>query len=202
VSGKELTRDQAWEIVCEYVADENLRRHMWAVGSAMRHYAALLGEHVDHWQAVGLLHDFDWEIHPDLDRHPGEGAPLLRERGVDEETIRTILSHNTEATGVERQQPIDFALLACDEITGLITAVALVRPSRDLRDVELKSIRKKWKDSRFAAGVDRAHVAAVVEEFSRACFDGELELWQHVGNVLQAMQAEAEALQLDGRMAG
>lgn len=197
----ELTPARAWEIVTEFVADENLRRHMWAVGAAMRHYAILLGEEPERWQAVGLLHDFDWEIHPDLDRHPAAGAPLLRERGVDEDTIRTILSHYTEGTGVVRQKPIDFALLACDEITGLITAVALVRPSRDLRDVSLKSIRKKWKDSRFAAGVDRAHVAEVVDDFSRACFDGELELWQHIANVLQAMQGEATALQLDGRLA-
>lgn len=200
MSGNELTRERAWEIVSEYVADENLRRHMWAVGAAMRHYAVVLGEDAERWQAVGLLHDFDWEIHPDLDRHPAEGAPLLRARDVDENTIRTILSHNTEATGVERQQPIDFALLACDEITGLITAVALVRPSRDLRDVELKSVRKKWKDGRFAAGVERRHVVDVVEDFSRACFGGELELWQHVANVLQAMQSEAEALHLDGRL--
>ncbi|MDT8307312.1 MAG: HDIG domain-containing protein [Anaerolineae bacterium] len=195
----ELTPARAWEIVCEFVDDENLRRHMWAVGAAMRHYAATLGEDSDRWQAVGLLHDFDWEIHPDLDRHPGEGAPLLRERGVDEATIRTILSHNTESTGVERTEPIDFALLACDEITGLITAVALVRPSRDIRDVLLKSIRKKWKDLRFAAGVDRGHVSEVTDDFSRVCFDGELELWQHVGNVLEAMQGEASALGLDGQ---
>lgn len=197
----ELTPARAWEIVSEFVADDNLRRHVWAVGAAMRRYADRLGEDPDRWQAIGLLHDFDWEIHPDLDRHPGEGAPLLRERGVDEETIRTILSHYTEGTGVEREKPVDFALLACDEITGLITAVALVRPSRDVRDVALKSIRKKWKDSRFAAGVDRDHVAEVVADFSRVCFAGKLDLWQHVANVLEAMQAEAEALHLDGRQA-
>ena len=92
-------------------------------------------------------------------------------------------------------------MLACDEITGLITAVALVRPSRDVRDVELKSIRKKWKDGRFAGGVDREHVAEVTADFSRACFGGELALWDHVANVLAAMQGEAEALGLDGRAA-
>jgi predicted hydrolase (HD superfamily) len=168
----------------------------------MRHYAERLGEDAERWQAIGLLHDFDWQIHPDLDRHPAAGAPLLRERGVDEETIRTILSHYTEGTGVERTKPVDFALLACDEITGLITAVALVRPSRDVRDVALKSIRKKWKDNRFAAGVDRDHVEEVVADFSRVCFGGELDLWHHVANVLEAMQTEAEALHLDGRLAG
>lgn len=198
----ELTPARAWEIVCEFVEDENLRRHMWAVSAAMHHYAVQLGENADRWQAIGLLHDFDWEIHPDLDRHPGEGAPLLRERGVDEAAIRTILSHYTEGTGIDREQPIDFALLACDEITGLITAVALVRPSRDVRDVQLKSIRKKWKDQRFAAGVDRDHVSEVTSDFSRVCFDGKLELWQHIGNVLEAMQAEASALDLDGQGGG
>lgn len=196
-----LTPGRAWEIVCEFVQDENLRRHMWAVGAAMRAYAERLGEDPERWQAIGLLHDFDWEIHPDLDQHPAAGAPLLRERGIDEGAIRTILSHYTEGTGVAREQPIDFALLACDEITGLITAVALVSPSRDVRDVEVKSIRKKWKDSRFAGGVDRDHVAEVTADFSRVCFDGQLELWAHIATVLQAMQGEAEALGLDGRAA-
>lgn len=202
MTDNELTPARAWEIVCEFVDDENLRRHMWAVGAAMRHYALDLGADPERWQAVGLLHDFDWEIHPDLDRHPGDGAPLLRARGVDEAAIRTILSHYTEGTGVAREQPIDFALLACDEITGLITAVALVRPSRDVRDVQIKSIRKKWKDARFAAGVERDHVAEVVEDFSEACFAGRLELWEHVGNVLAAMQGEASVLGLDGQGAG
>ncbi len=201
MAAHQLTPDRAWEIVCEFVQDENLRRHVWAVGAAMRAYGGRLGEDADRWQAIGLLHDFDWEIHPDLDRHPAAGAPLLRERGVDEDAIRTILSHYTEGTGVERKKPVDFALLACDEITGLITAVALVRPSRDVRDVELKSIRKKWKDSRFAGGVEREHVAEVTADFSRVCFGGELALWDHIGNVLAAMQAEAAALGLDGSAA-
>jgi putative nucleotidyltransferase with HDIG domain len=181
-------RDEAWELVCEFVKDEGLRRHMLAVGAAMGWYARELNEDAGRWETVGLLHDFDWEIHPDLERHPIEGAKILRERGWDEETIRTILSHFTEGTGVERERPIDFALLACDEITGLIIATALVRPSRDVADVELKSVRKKWKDRRFAAGVDREHVEEVTADFSRVCFDGRLDLWTHVGNVLGAMK--------------
>lgn len=193
-----ITSEQAWEIVKEFVENEGLRRHMWAVGAAMRSYAEELDEDVDYWQAVGLLHDFDWEIHPDLDRHPGEGAPILRERGVGEETIRTILSHYTEGTGVEREKPIDYALLACDDITGLIAAVALVRPSRDIADVKVKSVKKKWKDHRFAGGVDREHVEHAVADFSRVCFNGELTLWDHVGNVLEAMKGEAAMLGLDG----
>lgn len=189
----------AWETVCEFVENEGLRRHMVAVGAAMRLYAQRLGHDPDYWQAVGLLHDFDWEIHPDLDQHPMEGAKILRDRGVDEETIRTILSHYSEGTGVEREKAIDYALVACDDITGLIAAVALVRPSKDIRDVKVKSVRKKWKDQRFAAGVERDHVQEAVADFSRECFDGELSLWEHVANVLEAMQEKARALGLDGQ---
>lgn len=193
-----MTPAFAWDIVQEFVHDQGLRRHMLAVGAAMYWYASRLGGDPDYWRLVGLLHDFDWEIHSDLDTHPMEGAPILRERGIDEEAIRTILSHYEEGTGVRPDKPIDFALLACDDITGLLTAVTLVRPSRDIADVKLKSVRKKWKDRRFAAGVDREHVDAAVTRFSEACFDGQLQLWQHVENVLGAMQNEAGALGLDG----
>lgn len=193
-----LTPQWAWDTVCEFVQDDGLRRHMWAVGAAMRQYAELLERDADYWQAVGLLHDFDWEIHPDLDHHPIAGAELLRERGVDEQTIRTILSHYTAGTGVERERPVDFALLACDDMTGLIAAVALVRPSKNIADVQLKSVKKKWKDRRFAGGVDREHVEEAVADFSRECFDGELTLWDHVQHVLGAMQEEAAMLGLDG----
>jgi putative nucleotidyltransferase with HDIG domain len=190
-----------WELVCECVSDPGLRRHMLAVAAAMRWYAEELGEDADHWEAVGLIHDFDWEIHPDLDHHPMDGAPILRQRGWDEETIRVIQSHFTGGTGVEREKPVDFALLACDEITGLIIAVTLVRPSKNIADVELRSIRKKWKDLAFAAGVNRDHVEEVTADFSRACFGGRLELWAHIGNVLTAMQVAAGRLELDGRLA-
>lgn len=192
---------KAWETVCTYVQDEGLRRHILAVAAAMRWYATELGYDPDTWEAVGLLHDFDWEIHPNLNEHPTQGAPILRAAGWDEAIIRTILSHYTAGTGVERRDPIDFALLACDEITGLIIAVTLVRPSKDVREVALSSVRKKWKDSRFAGGVDRAHVAEVTEDFSQACFGGELALWTHIGNVLVAMQGAAATLDLDGRLA-
>ena len=195
------TRDEAWDLVCEFVQDAGLRRHMLAVSAAMRFYARLLGEDADYWEIVGLIHDFDWEVHSDLDRHPIQGAAILRERGWDEETIRVILSHYTEGTGVLLEKPVDFALLACDEITGLIIASALVRPSMNVGDVKISSIRKKWKTPRFAAGVDRQHVEEVTADFSRVCFDGKLELWEHIGNVLTAMQGAAEMLELDGRLA-
>ena len=200
----EINKENAWTLVEEHVTDAGLRRHMLAVGAAMGWYAARLG--LDpvaqaYWQGVGVLHDFDWEIHPDLNRHPVKGADILRDRGVDAETIRIILSHYTAGSGVEREKPIDFALLACDEITGLLIATALVRPSRDIREVGVSSVRKKWKNLRFAAGVDRDHVEAVTADFSRVCFAGELPLWEHVGNVLAAMQGAAAELDLDGRLA-
>ncbi len=194
-------RDDAWEIVTRHVAERGLRRHMLAVSAAMRDYALKLGEDAEYWATVGLLHDFDWEIHPDLTEHPVKGADILRGEGWDEETIRTILSHYTEGTGVVREKPIDFALMACDEITGLIIATTLVKASRDINEVTSQSIRKKWKDRRFAAGVDREDVVAVTADFSRACFDGNLELWDHIENVLHAMQADAAELELDGRLA-
>lgn len=190
--------EDGWELVAEFVQDGGLRRHMLAVSAAMGWYAAKLDEDVEYWRTVGLIHDFDWEIHPDLDRHPIEGAKILRQRGWDEETIRVILSHYTEGTGVEREKPIDYALYACDEITGLIIATALVRPSKNIADATLKSIRKKWKDRRFAAGVDRAHVEEATADFSRVCFAGQLDLWSHIGHVLEAMQNEAALLGLDG----
>ncbi len=194
-------RSDAWDLMREFVQDSGLRRHMLAVSAAMGWYANVLGGDVATWETIGLLHDFDWEIHPDLDRHPIEGAKILRERGWDEETIRVILSHYTAGTGVPREKPIDFALLACDEITGLVIATTLVRPSKNIAEVKLKSIRKKWKNSRFAAGVDRNHVEEVTADFSRECFAGSLDLWTHIGNVLTAMQGAADVLDLDGRLA-
>ena len=196
-----MDRQAAWNTVTEHVADDNLRRHMLAVEAATRWYANELGEDVEEWGMAGLLHDFDWEIHPALERHPKEGAPILRQRGASENVIRAIQSHNTAGSGVERERPIDYALLACDEITGLIIAAAFVRPHKDVRQLSVKSIKRNWKDKLFAAGVDRAEVEHATADFSRVCFDGKLELWQHVGNVLAAMSGEAERLGLDGRLA-
>lgn len=196
------TRADAWDMVCRHVQERGLRRHMLAVSAAMAGYARRLGEDAAYWETVGLLHDFDWEIHPNLNEHPMKGAELLRAEGWDEETIRVILSHYTEGTGVAREKPVDFALMACDEITGLIIATTLVKASRDIAEVSVESLRKKWKDRRFAAGVDRDDVTAVTADFSRECFGGKLELWDHIENVLHAMQAAAADLELDGRLAG
>jgi putative nucleotidyltransferase with HDIG domain len=196
-----MDRARAWQTVREFVQDAGLRRHMLAVEAAMRHYGRMLGGDEERWGLAGLLHDFDWEIHPDIADHPAKGAPILRERGFDEDLITCILSHNPAGTSIQPSRPIEFALSACDEITGLIIAVALVRPSKDIRDAEVSSVKKKWKEKAFAAGVDRPAMEKAVADFSRECFDGKLDLWQHTGNVLTAMQNAAQALELDGRLA-
>ena len=196
------TRQDAWEIVNEFTRNQNLVKHMLAVEAGMRAYARKLGEDEECWATVGLLHDFDWEIHPTLDEHPVKGAPILRERGWDEEIVRIVLSHYPAGTGVHPTKLVDFALLACDDITGLITATALVRPSKDIRDVKLRSIKKKWKDRSFAAGVHREEVASATEAFIDAtpALAG-WDLWQHVDFMLQAMKGIAAELGLDGRLA-
>ncbi len=175
-----MQRSAALEIVQKHVKNINLVRHMLAVEAAMQDYAVRFGEDPDLWGLAGLLHDFDWEIHPTLEQHPQAGEPILREHGVPEPIIRCVLSH-ADHTGVPRTTLMDKALYACDEITGLISAVALVRPSRSLDDLKLKSIRKKWKDARFAANVDR-------EEIEHAAAALEVELWEHVENVITSMR--------------
>jgi putative nucleotidyltransferase with HDIG domain len=197
-----MDRQTALGIVEEHVKDAGLRRHMLSVEAAMRWYARQLaaGEE-DEWGLAGLLHDFDWEIHPNLADHPAKGAAILRGRGVPESVVTAILSHNPAHTGVNPSRPIDFALNACDEITGLIIATALVRPTKNIGDVEIKSVKNKWKQPSFAAGVHRPEVERATGDFSRACFGGELELWTHIGNVLEAMKGAAADLDLDGRFA-
>jgi putative nucleotidyltransferase with HDIG domain len=175
-----MNRKDALAIVEQYVSNENLIRHMLAVEAAMRFYAEKYEQDQELWGNTGLLHDFDWEIHPTLEEHPQAGAPLLREKSVPEEIVRAILSH-ADHTGIPRETLMEKALYACDEITGLITAVALVRPSRSLDDLKVKSVKKKWKDRAFAAGADREEIARAAEEFG-------VELWEHVSNVILAMR--------------
>lgn len=198
---KNMERAEALAILEEYVQDPGLRRHMLAAEAAMRGYAEKLGQDPGLWGLAGLLHDFDWEIHPTSERHPKDGAPILRERGLPEEALQAILAHNPPGSGVSPSAPIDFALMACDEITGLIIAAALVRPARDLRQLAVKSVQRSWKDKLFCAAVDRHEIEAATAAFSQACFGGSLELWQHVANVLESMQSAAESLELDGRLA-
>jgi len=185
-----MDRSSAIEIVRKYVKNENLIRHMLAVEAAMRFYAEKYGQDTHLWGLVGLLHDFDWEIHPTLEEHPQAGAPILRNHGVSDEIIQAILSH-ADHTGVPRASLMRKALYACDEITGLITAVALVRPSRSLHDLTAKSVKKKWKDKSFAAGANRDDIQKATEEFG-------IELWEHVSNVILAMRNVAVQLDLNG----
>ena len=187
-----MTREEALALVREYVKNEGLIRHMLSVEAAMRFYAEKISEDVEAWSLLGLIHDFDWEIHPTLEEHPSKGAPILRERGVSEDIIQDILSHGV-GTGVPRDTLRRKALLACDEITGLITAVALVRPSRSLYDLEATSVKKKWKDKAFAAGTSRTEMERAAKEFG-------IELWEHVGNVIQAMRRIAPELGLEGNI--
>ncbi len=189
-----MNRPEAWNLVCEYTPSPQLRRHMLAVEAAMRAYARHFNEDEEKWGLVGLLHDFDYERYPDVatNGHPNSGAPILREHGVDEEIVQAILSHATEVTGVARQSKMEHTLYAVDELTGLITAVALVRPSKDIRDVDVKSILKKWRAKAFAPGANRAEMEAGAAMLK-------IDLGQHIQIVLQIMQSIATELGLDGQ---
>ena len=187
-----MTRDEALALVREFVKNEGLVRHMLCVETAMRFYAEKFGEDVETWGLLGLIHDFDWEIHPTLEEHPTAGSAILRERGIPEELVRDILSH-ADHTGVPRDTLRRKALYACDEITGFVTAVALVRPSRSLYDLEPSSVKKKWKDKAFAAGAERVNIEAATAEFG-------LDQWEHVGNIIAAMRRIAPDLGLVGNL--
>lgn len=188
-----MNREEGYQIVQEYVKNENLIRHMLSVEACMRFYAEKFEEDVEMWGLTGLLHDFDWEIHPTLEQHPQAGAPILREWNVPEEVIRAIQSH-ADHTGIPRETGMEKALYACDEITGLIVAVALVRPSRSLYDLNVKSVKKKWKDKAFAAGANREEIESAAEEFG-------IPLWEHTANVISAMREAAPQLGLEGNLA-
>ena len=187
-----MHREEAFEIVKTYVQNENLIRHMLSVEAAMRFYAEKFGQNAETWGIVGLLHDFDWEIHPDAETHPLEGAPILRAAGVPEEIVHAILTHADHA-GYPRETLMEKALYACDEVTGMITAVALMRPSHSLYDLEAKSVRKKWKDKAFAAGANRQIMEQGAQELG-------IDLWEHIDNVIIAMRRIAPQLGLDGNL--
>ncbi len=191
-----MNRDDAWQLVTEWTASESLRHHMQAVEAAMRAYARHFGADEERWGIAGLLHDFDYEKYPDMtaaDGHPFAGLRVLRERGVDEDIIRAMAAHAAERTGIQPESPMEKSLVAVDELTGFLTAVALVRPSKDIRDItKIKSVRDKWKDRSFAAGVNR-------EEVEHAATALGVDLWnEHVPRVLDAMKAIAAELRLDG----
>jgi putative nucleotidyltransferase with HDIG domain len=182
------SRDSALTLMHHFVDSESLRRHMYAVEAAMRAYARKLGEDEELYGITGLVHDMDYEKRPE--EHPLPAAEELRERGYPEELVHAVLAHNHERTGVEPETRLDRILLACDEVTGLIMAAALVRPSRSVMDLEAKSVMKKFKDRAFAAGVNREEVEQSVRAFG-------VDLKEHIQFVIEAMREVAGELGME-----
>lgn len=184
-----MTRDDAWALVCEWIQNENLRKHMLAVEAAMRAYARRFGEDEDVWGSVGLLHDLDYERHPSQEAgHPFVGVEELRRRGLPEMWTRAILSH-ADYSGVARESMMEHTLYAVDELVGLITAVALVRPGKTLAEVDVAAVRKKMKDKAFARGVNRDDVLRGADELG-------MPLDEHIEFVIGALQPIAGRLGL------
>ncbi len=182
------SRDEAYALLTEFTAGDSLRKHALSVEAAMAFYAERYQESTEQWSVVGLLHDFDYEKYPSLDDHPFKGAEILRDRGYDEELVQAILSH-ADHTGVPRDTLLKKALFAVDELCGFVTAVTLVRPSKRIADVQVKSVKKKLKDKSFAAAVSRDDIrdgAALLD----------LELDEHIGNVIAAMHRASNELGL------
>ncbi len=190
------TREEAWQLLTEWTQSESLRHHALAVEAGMRSYARLYGEDEELWGITGLVHDLDYERHPDMnapDGHPRTELALFQKLGWPEELIDAVAGH-AKHTNVPRTTLLAKALYAVDELTGLITAVALVRPSKNIADVKVKSVRKKWRDKSFAAGVHRGDI-------EEGCADLDVDLSEHIGRVLEAMKGIAADLSLDGRLA-
>jgi putative nucleotidyltransferase with HDIG domain len=185
-----ISREQAWNILCEFTKSEGLRKHALAVETCVVAYAAKLGEDQQAWSVTALLHDFDWEIHPQLPDHPIQGEPILAERGVDEQTRRAILSHANHS-GVARLSPLEKTLYACDELAGFITAISYVKPHRSVFEVDVASVKKKMKDKAFARSVNRQEILDGAQELG-------VPLDEHIDFCIKAMQARAEELGLKG----
>ncbi|MGC8792384.1 MAG: HDIG domain-containing metalloprotein [Bryobacteraceae bacterium] len=186
-----MTREEAWQLLCEYTKSENLRKHALAVEACLRAYARKFGEDEEKWAVTALLHDFDYEIHPEAPDHPLKGEAILAERGVSEEIRRAILSHATY-TGVPRQTLLEKTLFACDELAGFIIAVALVKPNRSLAEVDARSVRKKMKDKAFARSVSREDIIQGAQELG-------VDLDEHIEFCARAMQERAPELGLEGK---
>src|SRR5881398_3134449 len=181
------TRQQAWETLTKYTKSESLLRHAMAVEASTAAYAGKFGGDEELWRVAALLHDFDYEIHPTLDKHPQDGAPILRAEGYPEEVIEAVLSHANHLS-LPRDTPLKKTLFACDELSGFVHACGLVRPT-GLEGLEPKSVRKKLKQPSFAAGVHRDEVYAGAELLG-------IELDEHIGNVVSALQPIAAELGL------
>src|SRR6266567_7589233 len=185
-------RERAWGLLTEFTQSESLRKHALAVEACMRAYARKLGGDEELWGVTGLLHDFDYERWPSLEDHPYRGNEILAERGWSEEIRRAIMSH-AEYSGVTRDTPMEKALFACDELAGFITAVALIKPSKSLAEVDVKSVRKKMKDKAFARSVNRDDIVNGARELG-------VELDEHIAFCVKAMQDRAAELGLQGTM--
>jgi putative nucleotidyltransferase with HDIG domain len=183
-----MTRDEAWNLLCEYTQSENLRRHALAVEACMRYYARIFGEDEELWGVVGLLHDFDYERYPSLEEHPFRGMEILRARGAPEVIIRAVGAHANH-TGIPRESLLERAIFACDEISGFVIAVALVK-GRTLSAVTPESVRKRMKEKGFARGVNRDDLLQGAEELGIP-FD------EHVEHVVRALQGIADQLGLN-----
>lgn len=188
-----MDREQAWEILCEYTKGEALRKHGLAVEAAMRAYARKFGEDEEKWGCVGLLHDFDFEMHPTAEEHPAKGAPILRERGVPEEIVHAVLCHAPylDALGVQRENLMDRTIYAVDELTGFITAVALVRPNKSIDEVDVRAVRKKMKDKGFARTVNRDDITGGAEVLG-------VDLDEHIAFCIEALKPVARELGIAG----
>lgn len=194
-SGALPSRADTLALMHEYTASESLRKHMLAVEGAMRAYAKKFGEDEEHWGAAGLIHDFDYErfpnnAHSPTEEHPSEGVRLLRSKGYPEDILQAILGH-AQYTNTPRESKMAKTLFAVDELTGLITATALVRPTRSVHEVEARSVRKKMKDKAFARGVSREDVVNGANELG-------VDLDEHISFVISAMQARSADLGLSG----
>jgi putative nucleotidyltransferase with HDIG domain len=185
-----MDRNQAWEIVCEFVKSDSLRKHMLAVEACVTAYAKKFGENEETWAVTALLHDFDWEIHPDAPDHPTKGEPILAGRGVSEEIRRAILSH-ANYSGVPRVSLLERTLFACDELAGFLTACSYVKPGRSIHEVESASVRRKLKDKAFARAVNRDDILNGAAELG-------VDLDQHIAFCIEAMKARAADLGLAG----
>jgi predicted hydrolase (HD superfamily) len=183
-----IDRAQAIDILHEYTKSPSLRRHALAVEACVTAYAAKFGENPNDWSVTAILHDFDYEIHPDAPEHPRDGEPILAEKGVAPHIRRAILSH-ANYSGVPRESRLEKTLFACDELAGFIGAVALVKPSRSLAEVDVKSVRKKMKDKAFARSVSREDIVNGAAEMG-------IELDEHIALCIAALQARAAELGL------
>ena len=192
MTAEKLSRDAAWALVTEYTRSESLRKHMLAVEAALRGYARLWAEPEEEWGLVALLHDFDYERFPDQENHPFRGVEILRAQGYPEWVMRAVLSH-ADYSGVARESRLEHALFACDEMSGFVTACALVRPSKSVLDLEASSVMRRMKDKAFARAVSR-------EDLRQGAVEIGLPLEEHIAHVITFLRPHADALGLRGTL--